>query len=240
MVTDMTWNASSKTASGFALAVTAALIGSMAIGSPALAAEVTIPINEGNVPTTAGGAGTISCDNIPADEISNDQDGWVFVLPDSAGVEGNFISVTATFEDENGEEQVYTTGANGGIVSGSGDNKAYIITPAGWTLIDAEAQVTDPEPDAFFNLTHACPGKPGEEPTTPGEEPTTPGNGTTAPGNGTTSPGSSSAPGEQTTSANGLPTTGGSTGIMLGLGLVLAAGGVVLFMFLRRRAQADS
>ncbi|MDN3240589.1 hypothetical protein [Glycomyces tritici] len=236
----MTWIKGRKSATGLALAATAALIGSMMIGSPALAAEVTIPINDGNVPTTAGNAGTISCDNIPPGDIGDDQDGWVFVLPESAGAEGNFISVTATFEDENGDEQVYTTGANGGIVSGSGDNKAYIITPAGWTLVNAEAQVTDPDEGAFFNLTHACPGKPGDSPTTPGGGTTPPGNGTTQPGNGTTAPGGSTMPGDQSASANGLPTTGGSTGLMLGLGLFLAAGGVVLVMFLRRRAQADS
>jgi LPXTG-motif cell wall-anchored protein len=134
--------------------------------------------------------------------------------------------VTATFEDENGDQQVLNTGANGGIVSGSGDNKAYIISPAGWTLIDAEAEVENPDEGAFFNLTHTCPGKPGDSPTTPGEQATTPG-------------GSPSAPGDQTTTAGGLPTTGASIAIVFALGLALAAGGV-LIMILRRTRSQDS
>lgn len=160
MVTVMNLKHFMKSATGFAFAVTGALIGSLVFASPALAAVETISINPGNVPTTAKGFDTLSCDNIPPDEISKTEDGWVFVLPASAGAEGNFISVTAFFEDENGDPQVLNTDDDGGIVSGSGDNKAYIISPPGWTLIDAEAEVEDPDDDAFFNLTHTCPGKP--------------------------------------------------------------------------------
>lgn len=148
----------SKTASGFAIA--SAAIGSLVFASPALAAVETIEINDGNVPTTAKGFGDQSCDNIPADDIAKTEDGWVFVLPDSAGVEGNFISVTAVFEDGDGDDQVLNTDDDGGIVSGSGDNKAYIVSPPGWTLVGATAEVEDPDDDAFFNLTHTCPGKP--------------------------------------------------------------------------------
>ncbi|MEU5154253.1 hypothetical protein [Glycomyces sp. NPDC021274] len=147
-----------KTAS--ALVSAGVLAGSFALASPALAAVETIPINDGNVPTTAKGFEDQSCDNIPPDDISKTEDGWVFVLPASAGAEGNFISVTATFENANGDERIRNTDDHGGIVSGSGDNKAYIITPPGWTLVDAEAEVEDPDDDAFFNLTHTCPGKP--------------------------------------------------------------------------------
>jgi hypothetical protein len=227
----MKWKHRIKTASGFAFAATAALIGSLAFASPAQAQATTIPINDGNVPTTAEDFDTISCDNIPPGEIADDEDGWVFVLPESAGAEGNFISVTATFKDEDGNEHELNTDEHGGIVSGSGDNKAYIISPAGWTLVDATAEVENPDEDAFFNLTHTCPGEPDNGPTngptTPGEEPTTPGE-------------SPAVPGDKTTAANGgLATTGASTGLMIAIGLVLAAGGAVLIMFLQRRARTQ-
>lgn len=148
----------SKAAS--AVAASSALVGSLAFASPALAAVGTIFINEGDVPTTAMGFGTQSCADIPPGDIAKTEDGWVFVLPASAGAEGNFISVTALFEDGDGDPHVLDTGSDGGIVDGSGDNKAYIVSPPGWTLIDAEAEVEDPDDDAFFNLTHTCPGKP--------------------------------------------------------------------------------
>jgi hypothetical protein len=142
------------------VAVSAGVFGAFALPSPALAAVETIFINEGSVPTTAAEFQTQSCDNIPPDDIAKTEDGWVFVLPASAGAEGNFISVTALFEDGDGDPHVLDTGSDGGIVDGSGDNKAYIVSPPGWTLIDAEAEVEDPDDDAFFNLTHTCPGKP--------------------------------------------------------------------------------
>jgi hypothetical protein len=147
-----------KTAS--ATAVTSALVGAFALASPALAAVETIFINENNVPTTAEGFADQSCADIPPGDIAKTQDGWVFVLPASAGVEGNFITVSAVFVDQNHSVHVLTTGDDGGIVSGSGDNKAFIVSPPGWALVDAEAEVEDPDDDAFFNLTHTCPGKP--------------------------------------------------------------------------------
>jgi hypothetical protein len=149
-----------KTATATAFAATSALIGAMAFASPALAAVETIFINEGNVPTTAMGYGTQSCDNIPLGAISTTDDGWVFVLPASSGAEGNFLSVSAIFVDENDGVHVLTTADDGGIVSGSGDNKAYLVSPPGWRLVDAQAEVEDPDQRAFFNLTHTCPGNP--------------------------------------------------------------------------------
>ncbi|MCC3762520.1 hypothetical protein K3N28_05485 [Glycomyces sp. TRM65418] len=180
-----------KTMGSLGVAAAAGLIAALALGSPAQAEVVTIPINPGNVPTTAAGFEDVSCENLP-DGLPADVDGWVFVLPASAGADGNFVSVTATFEDEDGDERVRNTADHGAIVSGSGDNKAYIIAPAGWTLVEAEAEVNDPDDGAKFNLTHACPGEPGDgETTTPGGgETTTPGGGeTTAPGEETTAPG---------------------------------------------------
>jgi hypothetical protein len=161
----------------------------LAFAVPALAGDTTvIPINDGNVPTTAADFEDISCDQIPGD-TADWLDGWVFILPSSVNADGNFEYVEAVFTDEDGNVLRYDTGSDGGIVSGSGNNKAYIITPAGLTLIDAEAGVklkdgkgngNDKEPE--FNLTHACPATeeppgeetPTEEPSSPTEEPSSP------------------------------------------------------------------
>ncbi|GAA2144309.1 LPXTG cell wall anchor domain-containing protein [Glycomyces algeriensis] len=228
-----------KQAGRFGLTAAAGLVGSLAIASAAQAAVETIFINDGNVPTTAGDF-EYSCANLPADRAAT-EDGWVFVLPASAGVEGNFISVTATFEDGDGDEWVLSTDTDGGIVDGSGDNKAYIITPAGWTLTGAEAEVEGPDDDAFFNLTHACPGEPGEEETTPGEESSSPGEEPSSPGEESSSPGASGTPGEESTTPGGanLPTTGAPLTIALVSAAALAAGGAALFMFMRRRREAQ-
>lgn len=227
-----------KQAGRYGLVAAAGLVGSLAIASAAQAAVVTIPINPGNVPTTAEDFEN-SCDNLPED-IADNVDGWVFVLPAAAGVEDNFISVTATFEDEDGDEHVLSTDGDGAIVDGSGDNKAYIIAPAGWTLVDAEAEVEDPDQDAQFNLTHTCPGTPGEEESSPAEETTSPGEESSSPGEESSTPGASGTPGESTTPGGGnLPTTGTPLTIALVSAAALAAGGAVLFMIMRRRREAQ-
>jgi hypothetical protein len=257
-----------KTAGAIGAAAAAGLLGSLAFASTAQAAEVVIPINDGNVPTTAADFEDVSCENLP-DDLAADVDGWVFVLPASAGAEGNFISVTATYEDGIGNTYHLSTDTDGAIVEGSGDNKAYIIAPAGWTLVGAEALVNDPADGAFFNLTHACPGEPGEnpsspdEPTSPGSEsPSEPGEESSSPeceepttaeepttgeetGSATASPSTpagSETPCEEATSPAGngnLPTTGTPLTIALVSAAALAAGGAVLYMIQRRRREAQ-
>lgn len=209
----------------------------LAFATSAQAAAQTIEINDGNVPTTAGGYEDQSCDQVPGGPLDG-QDGWVFVLPASAGAEGNFISVTATFTDGDGAEQILTTdGVDGDVVDGQGDNKAYIITPAGWELIHAEAEVEDPNEGAFFNLTHACPGEePDDQTTPPGDETTTPVEETTSPGGDETSPGETS-----TSPAGGdtLPTTGAPLTIALVTAAALAAAGAAVFVLMHRRRAAQ-
>lgn len=192
------------------------------IGAPsaAQATEVTIDINPGNVPTTAEGHGDHSCDQVP-DDIGDDQDGWVFVLPSDHGDKGKFVLVTATFEDTEGVEHTYNTDDNGGIVE-SGTSKAYIITPAGWTLTGATAEVTGVGEDAKFNLTHTCPGKGGENPS---ESPSPSDSGSATPGDGTSSPGGDDE----------LPVTGSSLTTPLIAGLVLALAGVIALVLAQRR-----
>jgi hypothetical protein len=223
-----------KSVGALSAAAAAGLVGSLAFASAAHAAVETIFINPGNVPTTAGDFEN-SCENLP-DDIAADVDGWVFVLPAAAGVEDNFISVTATFEDGDGAEHVLSTDGDGAIVEGSGDNKAYIIAPAGWTLVDAEAEVEDPAEGAQFNLTHTCPGEPGEEPSSPGEEPSSPSEEPSSPGSE-----SPTTPGEASTSPAGsnLPVTGTPLTIALVSAAALAAGGAALYMIQRRRREAQ-
>jgi hypothetical protein len=213
-----------------AAAAGAGLAGSIALAFavPALADGYdSISINDGNVPTTAEDFSDRSCDQIPGD-TADWLDGWVFVLPASVPAEGNFKYIEAVFKDEDGNVLRYNTDDDGGIVSGSGDNKAYIVTPAGLTLIDADASV-DLEEDGKgkgkdkvdeFNLTHTCPAtedEPGEETTTPGEEPSSPGEETTTPGEEPSSPGEEtttpgeepSSPGEETTTPGEEPSSPG-------------------------------
>ncbi|WP_035738896.1 LPXTG cell wall anchor domain-containing protein [Glycomyces arizonensis] len=222
----------------------AGLLGALAFAAPASAEVVNIPINQGNVPTTAA-AFEQSCDQVP-DDIAADQDGWVFVLPASAGAEGNFEAVYATYEDASGALHEFNTDDNGGIVDGQGDNKAYIITPAGWTLVDATADVNDPDDGAKFNLTHACAGTPangGDDEPTPGDEEPTPGAESPTPGDESPTA-DTTVPGDEvsTTPAAGstLPTTGTPLTVALVSAAALAAAGAALFFVMRRRRAAEN
>lgn len=214
----------------------AGLIGALAFAAPANADTKTIWINQGNVPTTAADFEQ-SCDQVP-ESIGADEDGWVFVLP---GNSGSFVSVTATYTDANGDSRTFGTDADGGIDPGNGTSKAYIITPAGWTLTGASAEVDDTAKDRF-NLTHACAGTPAEgggETPTPGEETTAPGEETTAPGQDASS-GEATPSGDATTPSGALPTTGTPlTVALVSAAALAAAGAAVLFLVKRRRAAED-
>jgi hypothetical protein len=231
----------------------------LAVGAVALAvstqawANSTININHGNVPTTAAGYGNHDCDANQGGGPFQGKDVWVFVLPGNHKDTGDFVSVTATF------------GANGSITitsaanpqnfanSGSAAAKAWIVTPAGWTLTGATAVITGTADK--FNLTHTCPaaGSPGPSPSpspsspgdgSPSPSPSTP-DGSTPPPGGSSPPGSGTPGGPGGTTPNGGAPTGGGgaqpTGsLLLGLGaLVLAAGsGVTLVLAWRRRGNA--
>lgn len=126
--------------------------------------DLDVSINPGNVPTTAEFGG--GCDNLP--ELGEFEDGWVFIVPSEGDPDAHFNSVSATFEDNEGNEQTL----GGTLVEGSGDNKAYIVTEAGWTLIGGSASINTTEGGAdSFNLTHACPGTPPPEEPPPEEPP---------------------------------------------------------------------
>lgn len=236
-------------------AATAGLAGAMALASPALATETTVDINDDHVgkPATYFEKGCGTDKQLPAD-LGSDEDGWVFVLP---GGNDEFVSVTVTYEDGNGDEHVLEAEIVTNGNSGSAKH-AYIITPAGWTIVEASAVI---EGDSkFFNVTHTCPGSPGEEETTPGEEPSSPGEEPSSPGeesspvceepsspeaspsSSPSAPAGSESPCEEATSPAGngnLPTTGAPLTIALVSAAALAAGGAALFMFMRRRREAQ-
>lgn len=212
-----------------AVAGTVAVV-ALATAAPAWA-DTTVDINPGNVPTTADAHGDQGCDF--GGGPFADKDVWVFVLPGKHDTVGDFVSVTAEF-GANGTLTIPTDG--GAIVTDNGTSKAWIVTPAGWTLTDATAVISGTADK--FNLTHTCPagGGGGETPTpVPSDTPSTPT--TTAPG----SPGTSaSAPGGGGAGGGGLPVTGAATVSTAVVGAALVVGGVALLAVRRRKQEAHA
>jgi len=203
---------------------------SLAVAAPASAAG-TIPINPGNVPTTAAGFATQECDPNLGGGPFPGEDVWVFVLPQPQDL-GQFVSLHLNFSTPNGAvTRAIPPDPTSAIVNDQGTSKAWIRTPAGWTLTNGSttANITgNPEPGDTFNLTHPCPAS-GTTPTptaTPTAQPT---------GSVTASP-----------TKTHLPVTGSSLGdpsltvpLAVGTGLLLT--GVALLVLRRRRdAQTDS
>jgi LPXTG-motif cell wall-anchored protein len=200
----------------------------LATASPGWA-NTSIDINPGNVPTLASEAETDCDENFGGGPHPN-QDIWVFVLPGNQKTVGDFVSVTAEF----GANASLTIPTDGGvIVTDKGASKAWIATPAGWTLTGASAQITGTTDK--FNLTHTCPaGGVGESPypspspsalTSPSASPSPDESSSPSPGSG----GSGGGEGE------GLPVTGAGVAGMVAAGVALVAGGTTLLLLRRRR-----
>ncbi len=193
---------------------------SLALGNPAWAVDSgPYPLHQSA--TTAAGYEGHSCDQVPNGPIAG-KDGWVFVLPDN-GV--TFTKLVLTFKNSANSAVTVTvpTDPATGIVTGNGTSKAYVITPAGWTLTGGQAWTSAALPDKnkqWFNLTHTCPATGTGTPPEQGGGGDTPGG-----GNRSSSP---AAP------QGSLPVTGASlTGLIVG-GAVLILGGAAL-LFVRRR-----
>jgi hypothetical protein len=203
------------------LAVLAAA-GLLALGPSSAAWAATVFINPGNVPTTAEEHEDHACDF--GGGPFPDMDVWVFVLPKN---KGDFESVTLAF-GANGTKTIPTDG--GEIVTDNGTSKAWITTPAGWTLTGGSAEISGTADS--FNLTHTCPASSTPKPTTPAPKPTSPG----------------PVPSESPTvvKPTGAPATGGgggsttTGGVALGAGALALAGvgGLGLALARRRRRAA--
>jgi hypothetical protein len=119
--------------------------------------DANVLLHSGQAPMTAVGFPTHICDGSFGGGPYTGQDVWSFVLPDN---DRQFVSMTASF-DTNGDRIADTTlsaPAAGGI-DRTGTSKAWIIAPAGTTLLNASAVVTgttSPDPN-FFNIARTCP-----------------------------------------------------------------------------------
>lgn len=197
----------------------------LATASPAWA-DTPVDVNPGNVPTTAEDHGDHGCDFGGGPYA--DQDVWVFVLPGKHDKVGDFESVTAVF-GANGSLTIPDDG--GAIVTDKGTSKAWITTPAGWTLTGASAVVTGTAEK--FNLTHTCPagGGGGQTPTPTGSA--SPSTSTS----GSTSASASGASGGGSGGGGSLPVTGAATMTTAVVGTALVAGGVALLAVRRRRQE---
>lgn len=231
--------------------VAAAAVVALAAGSPAWA-DTTININPGNVPTTAAGFDGHSCDQ--GGGPFADQDVWVFVLPGLYATSGDFVSVSADF-GAHGTVAITTATDPGNFSNGGPEtSKAWIVTPAGWTLDSATAVITGSAD--FFNLTHTCPasGSPSPSPSTSPSASQSPSE-STSPSASTSSSGSTSPSGSTSSSAlassgtvgstpsGGVPTGGGGSlptaSLILGIGvLAVGIGGGTTLMLARRRRDA--
>jgi hypothetical protein len=222
--------------------VGAAAVVALAVGSPAWA-NTTININPGNVPTTAAGFGTHECSANAGGGPFSDKDVWVFVLPGEHSTSGDFVSVTATFAGHG--SITITAAANPGNFSNGGPEtaKAWIVTPAGWTLTGSSAEITGTA--SFFNLTHTCPasGSPGPSPSPSTSGSPSPSSSSSSSPSPSTSSGGPGGPGGSpgTIPRGGVSTGGGGSqsggGLFWGLTALVVAtgGGVALALAWRRR-----
>ncbi len=102
------------------------------------------------------------------DDCGNDagEDGWHFVAPSNA----EFTSMTLTFDLLEGPDLVVMLDDNPDTEFGKPDdpddnNHAYVVTPAGATLLSGTATVAqDDIQHDFFVLSHTCPGEPSDGP----------------------------------------------------------------------------
>lgn len=232
------------------LTVAAAAAGALTLGTAtsAWAADtITIPINDGNVPTTAEQFESedpqkreADCKDIvdffnslPDSETASAQDieldGWHFILPTG---DSEFEAIRLTFTKPGGAVVNVTIEGSSddpawlGVFKETGSEQvkhAYLLTEAGWTLTGGEADITGTADQ--FNLSHTCAGiTVDDDPSSPTPTPGTP-NGSTPPGNGG--------------GGGGLPVTGTAVGGIVVIGIGLLAAGVALMAVRRRRDLGD-
>lgn len=199
----------------------------VAIATPASAATTSpIHLNPGQQGKTAA-AFTNSCGQVPGGRQSG-LDGWVFVLP---GNQGTLVSLHVTFNDGTRDIVVDIPGRsypNGFATNGT--DKAYVVLPAGWTIVSGTGTAINPKGDKF-NVTHVCRSGGGSESSpTPSKS-----SGGDSGGGGLAGSGGGAGNG----SGGSLPITGTAVGGLVLLGLGLVAAGVTMLVLRRRRDAVE-
>jgi len=157
---------------------TAALagLGTLLVSTPAWA-DADATLRTGQAPTTAVAFSAHGCDEDLGGGPYPDDDVWAFVLPDR---DREFVTVTAAFDtdgDSIGDTSL-STPISGGIDDGNGTSKAWIVAPAGATLVGASAVVTGApaSQSSSFNIHRTCPAMAAPPPSPPASSgPTSPG-----------------------------------------------------------------
>jgi LPXTG-motif cell wall-anchored protein len=245
--------------SAIAAAATAVVLGTgLMLSSTAAAAVISnidITLNPAHKNQTAEGFGKHECTG-PLAALPDGKDGWHFILPSATGED--FVSASLDFKDtadapvpvavDNVAPGTTDTGPGWSAFfddTGAGAWKhLYVITDAGWTLVDGDGVATRDSEKAntynktTFNLSHTCPAD--EPPCTSNCGPPTcdpeidecnPGTETTTTTTTTTTTATT------TTTKPGLAVTGASLTGLVAVGVAMIAGGTAL-LFLRRRRSA--
>jgi hypothetical protein len=181
------------------------------------------------------------------DEIGNlaaaDKDGWVFnIAPDEFDTA---IGMWAKFDTGNGQVTTYIKDSDNdayphGFANATNKHLAWVVVPAGWTLLDAEGKSTGDKNVDRIVVTHTCAGSGGNTPSPfPSESPSaspsaSPGTGTPTPGGETPTPGTSTDV-SPSPSGPSLPVTGAALTGYIAAGLTLVGGGVGTLLLVRRR-----
>lgn len=208
----------------------------MAAVAPAFAQDTTtVDINPDHVGATAGDFSPQECDG-PFKEVGEGEDGWHFVLTSYTG-DLMGLTMSIDFEDAAGGTVHVDADADDFVKTGSTVH-LWLIADAGLTLVGATA--TGPAGDigdnSQFNLSHTCPGTPGNGGTPPPDDKTPPPDDKTPPPgeNGETPPPGENGEGGEN-GDGGLPVTGMRLGGLLVLGSGLLAAGVAMVAVRRRK-----
>lgn len=155
--------------------VRASTIALISLGTLAAAgsawADAAAQLGSGQAPTTAIAFPVKGCDGSLGGGPRTDSDVWTFVLPDSIR---QFVSLSAAFDTDGdgGSDVTLSIPASGGVGTGATRTKAWIVAPAGATLLGANGVTTgSPVSGQQFAIDRTCPAVPASATPQPSARP---------------------------------------------------------------------